>query len=125
MMRRTMNMTSKKLTNHHSKSILLKSEVSSAQLQSNGNGSEYPLPVPWLNSSIHQLDFFAIPVDFRLNQSTSFQSGRVYGMDVTSGAAVATLLLDLFDSEKHELSSENAKEKSAPLRILDLCCAPG
>jgi hypothetical protein len=47
-------------------------------------------------------------------------------MDVTSGAAVAALMLDLFDSEKHAMpSEENAKENSAPLRILDLCCAPG
>ena len=108
----------------HSKSILFQSEISSAQLHS--NGSKYPLPVPWLNSSEDHLEFLAIPGDFRLNQSTSFQSGRVYGMDVTSGAAVAALMLDLFDSEKHAMLSEgNAKEKSAPLRILDLCCAPG
>lgn len=52
-------------------------------------------------------------------------------MDVTSGAAVATLLFDLFDSETHEKLSKNAKEtiryrgSCDPLRILDLCCAPG
>lgn len=54
-------------------------------------------------------------------------------MDVTSGAAVAALLFDLFDSEKTEISPETSNENEktqhcgscAPMRILDLCCAPG
>ena len=87
---------------------------------------EYPLPVPWLNSKEHQLEFFAIPAEFSLNRASSFQSGRVYGMDVTSGAAVAALLFD-FDSDKPDSRQRGQSNNSevTPLRILDLCCAPG
>ena len=109
--------------------MLFQSEITSSHHHTNGR--KYPLSVPWINSLEHQLEFFAIPGDFRLNRTTSFQSGRVYGMDVTSGAAVAALLFDLFDSEKTETSPETSNEKTlhcgscAPMRILDLCCAPG
>lgn len=100
------------------------------------NKEDYPLPVPWLNSKEHQLEFFAIPGEFNLYRSTSFQSGRVYGMDVTSGAAVAALLFDMFDldnkkkpideeSNKTNMQPEESKSKSTGLRVLDLCCAPG
>jgi len=78
------------------------------------------------------LEFFAIPGEFCLHRSDSFQSGRVYGMDVTSGAAVAALLLDLYDLDggKPIIAStekkQNGKDSDAsPLRVLDLCCAPG
>jgi len=73
------------------------------------------------------LEFFAIPGEFSLNKSTSFQSGRVYGMDVTSGAAVAALLFGLFDVHKSAASDEKGGHKGNenPMRVLDVCCAPG
>ena len=90
---------------------------------------EYPLPVTWLNSKEYQLEFFAIPGEFCLNRSTSFQSGRIYGMDVTSGAAVAALMFDFYDVvDPTAPDKPNEKRKCVsgePLRVLDLCCAPG
>ena len=90
------------------------------------------------------MEFFAIPGEFSLNRSTSFRSGRVYGMDVTSGAAVAALLFDLYDLEntQDEINVTDAKRENAQhlqkkdpiqsakgnsraLNVLDLCCAPG
>ena len=75
------------------------------------------------------MEFFAIPGEFCLNRSTSFQSGRVYGMDVTSGAAVAALLFDLYDLDKSVASDDgkvqHEENSKTPLRVLDLCCAPG
>jgi hypothetical protein len=75
------------------------------------------------------LEFFAIPGEFSLNRSTSFQSGRIYGMDVTSGAAVAALLFDFYDVvDPAAPNNQNLKRKRVsgePLRLLDLCCAPG
>jgi len=73
-----------------------KSQVQTHQ-QDDDKDNKYPLPVPWLNYKEHQLEFFAITGEFSLNKSTLFQSGHVYEMNVTSGAAVATLLFDLFD----------------------------
>lgn len=81
--------------------------------------SEYPLPVPWLR------EFFAIPEEFGLSRSTSFQSGRVYGMDVTSGAAVAALLFNSYDVCKEGGSTKEVGKSLSTLRVLDLCCAPG
>lgn len=52
------------------------------------------MSIPWLHES---LGFYAVPGDFRLAQSPSFRSGRIYGMDVSSGAAVAALLSDQHD----------------------------
>lgn len=53
-------------------------------------------------------------------------------MDVTSGAAVAALLFDLYDVGKvaavPEKQNEQIQKHDAqirPLRVLDLCCAPG
>ena len=94
---------------------------------------EYPLPIPWLNSKQHEVEFFAIPYDFSLNKSLSFKSGRVYGMDVTSGAAVAALLFDVYDLDgKKNITSDDdiaadgdIQVKGSSLRVLDLCCAPG
>ncbi|KAL3774526.1 hypothetical protein ACHAW5_008849 [Stephanodiscus triporus] len=104
---------------------LLKSEIQRFQQHDN----EYPLPVPWLNFKEYQLEFFAIPGEFSLNRSTSFQSGRIYGMDVTSGAAVAALLFDFYDVvDPAAPNNQNKKRKPVsgePLRVLDLCCAPG
>ena len=50
-------------------------------------------------------------------------------MDVTSGAAVAALLFDFYDVVD-PTAPGNQKEKRTlvsgePLRVLDLCCAPG
>jgi hypothetical protein len=48
-------------------------------------------------------------------------------MDVTSGAAVAALLLDIFD-QNSDGSAEKPDQtvgQNESLRILDLCCAPG
>ena len=52
--------------------------------------------------------FYAVPGDFSVAQSKVFRSGRIYGMDVSSGAAVAALLSD----------------HAPDLRVLDLCCSP-
>ena len=72
------------------------------------------------------MEFFAIPGEFCLNKASSFQSGRVYGMDVTSGAAVAALLLDVFDRvDSSGLNRHESRDEKEPLRVLDLCCAPG
>ena len=51
-------------------------------------------------------------------------------MDVTSGAAVGALLLDLYDdvdSRTDIIVAASTKEDddNTPLRVLDLCCAPG
>lgn len=90
---------------------------------------QQPQPVSWFNSKQLQLEFFAIPGEFCLNRSTSFQSGRVYGLDVTSGAAVAALLFDIFDRDvQNEMRQQQQKQRfvdGAPIRVLDLCCAPG
>ena len=114
--------------------------------------SQPPTRVPWLSP---QLAFYAIPDNFRLSQSQSFRSGRIYGMDVSSGAAVAALLLNDHDDD-HDVQSNEEDDESASrsecaekvtvtvresetnrnvkletpplskgLRVLDLCCAPG
>lgn len=111
---------------------LLKAEISS--------GDAFPTPVPWIHK---RLGFYAIPAHFKLSQSQSFRSGRVYGMDVTSGAAVSALLFDDFDSRHcgnpgtHKSTctgvtsshtserKENSTIAGSPQRILDLCCSPG
>ena len=46
-------------------------------------------------------------------------------MDVTSGAAVAALLFDLFDEKRRVTKSDASVKEEKPLRVLDLCCAPG
>ena len=66
------------------------------------------VPVPWLDE---RFGFYAIPGTFSLSQSNSFRHGRIYGMDVSSGAAVAALLSD--------------QDTPANARVLDLCCSPG
>lgn len=108
------------------------SEIQSHQSNvEGGTNGHHARPVPWLNSKERQLEFFAIPSGFCLHKSAAFQSGRVYGMDVTSGAAVAALLFELFDVVTATSSSEAdgipqiQSVQSAPLRVLDLCCAPG
>jgi 16S rRNA C967 or C1407 C5-methylase (RsmB/RsmF family) len=76
-----------------------------------------PIPVPWLDEF---LGFYALPGDFSIASSPCFRSGRIYGMDISSGAGVATLLSEKYDKEPS--TSIQSKEN---LRILDLCCCPG
>jgi len=80
------------------------------------NDSRFPLPVPWLDDS---WGYYALPGDFALNQSPCFRNGRIYGQDVSSGAAVAALL-----SNQHGVPKESQSDKKN-LRVLDLCCSPG
>jgi 16S rRNA C967 or C1407 C5-methylase (RsmB/RsmF family) len=95
-----------------------------------------PALVDWLDRS---WGFYAIPGDFPLSQSACYQQGRVYGQDISSGAAVAVLLSEQYDVHKaipnesnHHGSPPNDGQKSSSdlhtrrsLRVLDLCCAPG
>ena len=71
------------------------------------DGQAYPLKVSWLPDE----EFYALPADFPLVQSKCYHDGRVYGQDVSSGAAVATM--------------RQLCEGRQNLRVLDLCCAPG
>ena len=108
---------------------LLKAEI--LQQQSLTDQNKYPLPVTWLRprEDDGQFEFYAIPGDFSLNRSSSFQSGRVYGMDVTSGAAVLALLFDTYDCNESVKPSDGKEstrnDDELQLRVLDLCCAPG
>lgn len=74
-----------------------------------------PRPIPWLNG----FGFYAVPASVKLSQSECFRSGRVYGMDVSSGAAVAVLMSNKYDADKSTEKSDSSR------RVLDLCCAPG
>ena len=90
--------------------------------------SPYPKKVSWLSSSFGA--FYAMPGDFRLAQSPAYQQGRIYGQDVSSGVAVALLMKEEDEEESDNRTSDiNSLEHPAlpkkPLRILDLCCAPG
>eukprot|EP00977_Amphora_coffeiformis_P007255 scaffold1573_cov173-Amphora_coffeaeformis.AAC.12 len=77
----------------------------------NNNDDAYPRHVKWLPEQ----GFYALPAAFPLVSSQCYQDGRVYGQDVSSGAAVAALLWQ-----------EDNNNNNQPLRrILDLCCAPG
>ena len=59
----------------------------------------------------------------------TFLSGLVHGLDATSGTAVAALLFDIFDldaqNEKRQQQQLQRVIAGAPLRVLDMCCAPG
>lgn len=56
-----------------------------------------------------------------MSQSTCFQSGRIYGQDISSGAAVAALLTQQYDRHKNK---DQASSKKIG-RALDMCCCPG
>ncbi len=67
-----------------------------------------------------------------MQKSDLFRTGRIYGMDVNSGAAVAVLLSTKYDVSDSKTSKDDgstiiSKEstKTDCFRILDLCCAPG
>lgn len=55
-----------------------------------------------------------------MNQSPCYQQGRIYGQDVSSGAAVAALL-----SDHHNVVRKEGNHTSGCRRVLDMCCAPG
>ena len=68
-------------------------------------------PVTWLPSSAN---FYAMPSSVPLSTLPSYKSGRVYGMDTSSGAAVSALVpLPPSPLLGHGVS------------VLDLCCSPG
>jgi 16S rRNA C967 or C1407 C5-methylase (RsmB/RsmF family) len=91
---------------------------------------EEVIEVPWLS---RDLRFYAVPETFALSRSEAFNSGRIYGMDVSSGAAVAALfhedheihnkLLGIDTCEEHKKGS--LEDEDIEMRVLDLCCAPG
>lgn len=76
----------------------------------NNSDNDVVTKVLWINE---RLKFYSIPDCFKLSKSTLYKSGRIYGMDVTSGAVVDALLLQDDDDDER------------PLKVLDLCCAPG
>ena len=89
-----------------------------------------PTAVTWLNrcesseassssarNGNNNLQYYSIPASFALAQSQCYQSGRIYGMDVSSGAAIAALL---FSSDEND-----GKQHHSPIKVLDLCCSPG
>ena len=83
-----------------------------------------PTKIPWLSD---KLSFYAIPRSYKLAKSKLFQEGKIYGMDCSSGAAVAALLLDEHDHvgtiEKNKAPVGDKMQTS--FCVLDLCCAPG
>lgn len=82
-------------------------------------GKTEPIQVSWLDKV---WGFYALPPDFSLATSKCFKSGRIYGMDVSSGAAAAALLSEMYDQKKRDLKSLDTKDD---VRVLDLCCCPG
>jgi len=104
---------------------------------SNKKNTSNVISVPWLED---RWGFYAIPANFPLSISPSFRAGRIYGMDVSSGAGVAVLLTDFhnvsIDDTDHDDYNSNNNSNNNPgdnkidcrakeLRILDLCCSPG
>jgi 16S rRNA C967 or C1407 C5-methylase (RsmB/RsmF family) len=83
-----------------------------------------------LKTKTSSLHFYSLPGAFQLQQSSCYQQGRLYGMDVSSGAAVAALLCD---GEHQDNTSPNnntppsnsTNRSDEPFQVLDLCCAPG
>jgi len=102
--------------------------------------SLFLIPVPWLDDRLH---FYALNGFFSLSTSTCFRNGRIYGMDVSSGAAVAALLWDVCDTKQNERNKTDTPQitsidytesqqqkhptttKRDTIRVLDLCCSPG
>lgn len=98
------------------------------------------LNVPWLEK---RWAFYALPAEFPLSKSPCFRSGKIYGMDVSSGAGVAVLLTDYYDNANTFFPDYNSErvqsaikkktnasigdnfDATGELRILDLCCSPG
>ena len=82
------------------------------------SAGQHAVEIPWLDE---KWGFFALPASFSLASSQCFRSGRVYGMDVSSGAGVAALLSTKYNKE----STEPEKSDRSDVRVLDLCCCPG
>mmetsp|Transcript_8897 Transcript_8897/g.18486 ORF Transcript_8897/g.18486 Transcript_8897/m.18486 type:complete len:483 (-) Transcript_8897:38-1486(-) len=80
------------------------------------------LRVPWLET---KWAFYALPESFSLSSSPCFRSGRIYGMDVSSGAGVAVLLSGYHDSASAGDAVTPTGDNLDELRVLDLCCSPG
>jgi 16S rRNA C967 or C1407 C5-methylase (RsmB/RsmF family) len=87
------------------------------------DGETEPVRVPWLPTD----NFYALPGNFGMNSSLCFQAGRIYGMDVSSGASIAALLSNVYDLRTTSTSSNAtiAHDSNKRLRVLDLCCCPG
>jgi 16S rRNA C967 or C1407 C5-methylase (RsmB/RsmF family) len=87
--------------------------------------TETVMAVPWLED---RWGYYAIPENFSLSTSLCYRSGRIYGMDVSSGAGVAVLLTD-YHNANDNISGKNDTDHNnkggEELRILDLCCSPG
>ena len=77
------------------------------ELGEGGRGGAFPAAVPWLRPA-REMAFYALPSSFALSRSGCFRSGRVYGMDVSSGAAVAALLYDNHDAAGAGAASASA-----------------
>jgi 16S rRNA C967 or C1407 C5-methylase (RsmB/RsmF family) len=77
-----------------------------------------PIAVPWLDSA---WGFYSLPGDFALASSPCFRNGRIYGMDISSGASVAALLTS--DHDREVTDDECASNDE--IRVLDLCTCPG
>ena len=117
---------------------LLRKELAAASSIKNDtrtSSNTSPLAVPWLSE---RLGFYALPANFGLARSECFIQGRIYGMDISSGAAVAALLLDDHDVPANpqqktsgigqvvsNASADDANATRTSLRVLDLCCSPG
>ncbi|CAJ1908961.1 unnamed protein product [Cylindrotheca closterium] len=100
---------------------ILNKEVGEHKVE--GKEPHKPIPVNWIGS---EWGFFALPASFPLASSESFTSGRVYGMDVSSGAGAAALLSNSFDTNPSQTGDHNsAADISDEIRVLDLCCCPG
>lgn len=78
-----------------------------------------PIKIPWLDDS---LCFYSVPGNYSLKNSPLFTSGKIYGMDVSSGAAVQALL---FHNVDDKLQKGDLATNDNNFRVLDLCCAPG
>jgi len=88
---------------------LLKKEVASVFASSTDDlVKEMKMPI------LKGLDFFSIPGKFSLQKSKIYTEGRIYGQDLSSGAAVAALSID-----------QKCVSSNEPFKVLDLCCCPG
>jgi 16S rRNA C967 or C1407 C5-methylase (RsmB/RsmF family) len=81
------------------------------------NCHPYPVQVPWLDG------YYALPRNFNLHKSVVFQLARIYGQDVSSGAAVVALLSNEYDIVSPLQSNIHVEDDHQ--RVLDLCCCPG
>eukprot|EP00980_Cylindrotheca_fusiformis_P007538 scaffold1561_cov129-Cylindrotheca_fusiformis.AAC.30 len=80
------------------------------------------LPVAWIGS---KWGFHALPASFALATSKCFKTGRIYGMDVSSGAGPAVLLSTIHDKVESVHDEPIGDNSSDEIRVLDLCCCPG